>query len=92
MSDSDESQPAKTVDAKQGAMVGFGLLGAAAAVFILCSLVQGAFGSSMFDTSYRDPGIVGTILINLTFWPGWIGTVGLAVFGAFALWATYSKD
>ncbi|WP_406832830.1 hypothetical protein ABEG17_08410 [Pedococcus sp. KACC 23699] len=57
-------------------------LGAAAAVFIVCCIVQAACGSSMFSTSYADPGsVVKDLLLNVTFWPGWAITVGLALRG-----------
>ena len=68
-----------------------GLIGVAAVVFIVCSLVQGAFGSSMFSSQYSDPGLVGGLLINVTYWPGWAATIFLAGIGLLGLWANLSK-
>ena len=91
LSDSSENPPATEANDSKSAATGLGLIGAAAAVFTVCSLVQGAFGSSMFSSSYRDPGLLGGLLINLTFQPGWTLTILLAVAGLFSLWTTLSK-
>jgi hypothetical protein len=48
------------------------------AVFIVSWIVQATMGdSSMFSVSYVDRGFVSGLLVNITFWPGWIFTVGL---------------
>ena len=61
---------------------GVALLGVAAAVFIVCSIIQAACGSSMFASSYVDSGnALKGLLINLTFWPGWVLTGAFAVRG-----------
>ncbi len=54
----------------------------AVVVFVVCSIIQVAGGSSMFDPSY-DPstGFVLGLLVNLTFYPGWLLTAGLVVSG-----------
>lgn len=84
--DSNQGERAKTL------VMGLGLLAAAAALFGLCSAVQSAYGSSMFDSSYVDPGFVGGLLINLTFWPGWVGTVVLAGLGVLGIVGSFLKD
>lgn len=54
--------------------------GCAAAVFILCSIVQGAAGSTMFSTRYvPTDNLLMDLALNLTFWPGWLITVTLVV-------------
>lgn len=62
-------------------LFGLALVGAAAAVFIACSLIQSACGSSMFSTSYADPGPLKAFILNVTFYPGWLLTAGLAIAG-----------
>jgi hypothetical protein len=48
------------------------------AVFIVCWMVQAGLGdSSMFSMSYVNQGFVPGLLVTVTFWPGWIVTVGL---------------
>jgi len=37
------------------------------------------------STSYVDPGFVGGLLLNVTFWPGWFGTGALAISGLLRL-------
>jgi len=91
MSEPVEQPPTTQATDMKAVGISLGFIGAGVVVFIVCSLVQGAFGSSMFSNRYRDPGVVGAILINLTFFPGWIATIVLAAFGAFGLWATLSK-
>jgi flagellar biosynthesis protein FliQ len=55
---------------------GLPMIGVGIAVFIACSIIQAVFGSSMFSLSYVPSrvGILGAILINLTWWPGWLVT------------------
>ena len=54
------------------------LIGAGIVVFIVCSIAQAAGGSSMFTTSFKDPDnpVLG-LLVQVTWWPGWILTVAL---------------
>lgn len=75
-----------------GVLLGIGLLAAGATLFGLCSWVQHHYGSSMFESSYVDPGLLGEILINITFWPGWLGTIALAGTGVFALIQSITGD
>ena len=51
-------------------------------VFIICSIIQGIGGSSMFATEYYvpDSALLDT-LMNITFYPGWAITVGLIILG-----------
>lgn len=91
MSDSAEKPLATEAKGKVSLGTSLGLIGAAAGVFIVCSLVQGAFGSSMFSSQYSDPGLVGGLLINLTYWPGWLATTFLTGFGLLGLWINLSK-
>jgi hypothetical protein len=52
------------------------------AVFIVCSVIQGAVGSSMFSQSYVPPdNAFMELLLNLTWWPGWVVTLGLIIGG-----------
>lgn len=54
----------------------------AAGVLAVCGLIQGACGSSMFSRTYSSSlGPVQTIVVNLTFYPGWLATVVLALIG-----------
>lgn len=51
---------------------------AGSAVFLGCWIVQATLGeSSMFSMTYVDQGFVPMLLVNVTFWPGWIVTVGM---------------
>ncbi len=79
------TQPASRPDAPEtAAKAGTGLAYVAAgiAVFIVCVIIQAASGSSMFSTSYpADVSAVQDILINVTFYPGWIAAIGLVVTG-----------
>jgi len=55
-----------------------GLILAGIAVFVVSSIVQSTMGdSSMFSMTYVEHGFVQGLLVNVTFWPGWIVTVGL---------------
>ena len=52
------------------------------AVFIACWIVQATMGdSSMFSMSYVNRGTLQGLLVNVTFWPGWILTGALIVAG-----------
>lgn len=52
------------------------LIAAGIAVFAGCSIAQSAGGSSMFETTFEDPDSLGMeILMQVTWWPGWILTV-----------------
>lgn len=70
---------------------GAGMLIAAVALFGVCSLVQNAYGTSMFDSSYIDPGGVGELLITATYWPGWLGSGVLALRGLVDIFSNPSK-
>jgi hypothetical protein len=57
------------------------------AVFIVCSIIQASGGSSMFSQSYYPPdNAFIDLLMNLTWWPGWIATLGLIIAGVRQLW------
>ena len=68
--------------AKAGRGTGLALVAAAFGVFIVCSLIQAAGGSSMFSASYADPDnfLLG-LLMNVTFYPGWLLTGALTLGG-----------
>lgn len=67
-------------------------IAAGAGVFILCSIIQGMGGSSMFSTTYSEPdNLVVDLLINLTFYPGWLMTVALISAGVAQLAAAVSS-
>ena len=52
----------------------------AVAVFIVCSIVQATGDSSMFSTNYYQPdNVLLEFAISVTFYPGWILTIGLLV-------------
>lgn len=47
------------------------------AVFIVSWIIQASLGdSSMFSMSYVDRGFLQGLLVNVTFWPGWVVTIG----------------
>ena len=58
------------------------LIAAGIAVFIVASIIQAVLGSSMFSSSYTSTGLVQDLLINVTFWPGWLLTIALIIAGA----------
>lgn len=65
---------------------GLKMLVAGVAVFVVCAIIQAACGSSMFSTSYSDSGsTLKELLINVTFWPGWMLTVALVLGGVLRL-------
>ena len=65
------------MDSQSGQAGGLMILGGIA-VFIVSWIVQATMGdSSMFSTTYVDRGLVQALLVNVTFWPGWVVTVGL---------------
>ncbi|MDR1016480.1 MAG: zinc-ribbon domain-containing protein [Coriobacteriales bacterium] len=73
--------------------VGFILLAAAVVVFLICNVCQGLGGSSMFSTRYTNAGDLGTsLLVNLTFYPGWIITIALVVGAIKYFIAAFMKD
>ena len=74
--------PAATRAPAAGTNAGVTKLVGAAAVFIICSIVQAAGGSSMFSTTYSESnGLILGFLINLTFYPGWVFTAALVFAG-----------
>lgn len=64
-------------------------IGLAVGVFILCSIVQAIVGnSSMFSTAFETNGDpISRALVQLTFWPGWLATLGLALKGLSSFFA-----
>jgi hypothetical protein len=66
------------------------MLAGAVAVFVICSLVQSAGDSSMFSSGYpADDSIVQSLLINVTFYPGWIATIALGGYGTLMLASSF---
>jgi len=63
------------------------LIGAAIAFFVVCSLIQHAYGSGMFALTFTDAGFIGNVLLQVTFWPGWLATCGLGGLGLMSLLA-----
>ncbi len=61
------------------------LIGLGVVVFVIASICQGLVQSSMFSTQYVDSGTVLNLLATVTFWPGWILTVGFIIMGVKAL-------
>ncbi len=59
-----------------------GLMLAGVLVFAVASLVQSIGDSSMFESKFRDPdNPVKYILLQMTWWPGWVVSVGLVLLG-----------
>jgi hypothetical protein len=53
-------------------------IAAGAAVFAVCWMIQATMGdSSMFSMGYTERGFFQGLLVNVTFWPGWLATVAL---------------
>lgn len=49
------------------------LVSGAVAVFVLCSIVQAAAGSTMFSNAFHPTNsVLLDLAVNLTFWPGWL--------------------
>lgn len=72
---------------------GLAYLGLAGAIFVVCSMVQAMGGSSMFSTSFPDPGnLLFELLMQVTFWPGWALTGYFAFRGVVMLVADKSWD
>ena len=62
----------------KGALV----IAAGVGVFIVCSIVQGIGGSSMFESSFQDPdNFLLELLMQVTFWPGCLATGALVLLG-----------
>ena len=67
-------------------VAGIILIAAAVVVFAVCSIIQGQAGTSMFTQQFYPTGNSGLdTLVQLTWWPGWIATVGLLLSGIGAL-------
>lgn len=87
----DQSTDEAVADRKKSLTTGLLLLLGGGLIFGVCSLVQHSYDSSMFETSYSDPGFLGSILLNLTFWPGWAITAGMIGLGLIAIANSLSK-
>jgi hypothetical protein len=58
------------------------LIAAAVGVFVIASIVQAIGGSSMFSFNYAEPdSFILDILMNATFYPGWLLSGALLVAG-----------
>jgi len=65
---------------------GWLMIGGGVGVFIIASIIQALGDSSMFSTYYYETGnVVIDLLVNFTFYPGWILTGALIVMGVLAL-------
>ncbi len=88
-----ENEEKKKNEAKDYVQVGLMFLGASLAVFVVCSLIQSWCGSSMFDSTYPSSlGFFQDLLVNLTFYPGWILTGVLGVLGVMSLYAAFTES
>lgn len=64
----------------------WGRIGAGVAVFVIASIVQGIGGSHMFTMEFQEPdSFVLELLVQATWWPGWVLTVVLIGMGLFGL-------
>jgi hypothetical protein len=55
-------------------------------VFIVASIIQASMGdSSMFSMEYRPGNLFQDLMVNVTFWPGWLLTIGLIGSGVMEL-------
>jgi hypothetical protein len=64
----------------------------AAAVFIIASMIQAAGGSHMFELMYYEPeSKLLSVLMKISWWPGWIITGGLIIRGIAALAGSNNK-
>lgn len=76
------TQESRNGEIRKGAL----LISSSMAVFIVCSVIQGVAGSSMFSSSYRaDINAILDFLVNVTFYPGWIATALLLLYGVLTL-------
>jgi len=65
---------------------GWAMIGGGVAIFVVCSIIQALADSSMFSMSYYETGnFVIDMLVNVTFYPGWILTVILILAGIVSL-------
>ena len=72
---------------------GIALIAAGVVLFLICNGVQGMVGSSMFESNYYgDPDAGTAALVNLTFYPGWIGTIALIGWGVVMLFSSKPKQ
>lgn len=60
---------------------GITLIIAGIGVFALCAVIQAALGTSMFSSRYTQTSTSAGIIVNLTFWPGWVATCLLIASG-----------
>jgi hypothetical protein len=72
---------------------GLARIGLGVAVFVVCSIVQGAGGSNMFTSSFERPdNPLLELGMQMTWWPGWIATVGLVLSGLLGLLGVLDSD
>lgn len=57
-------------------------------IFIVCCIIQAACGSSMFSARYYSSGFFHDLIVQLTWYPGWIATLIFVVIGILALFLT----
>jgi hypothetical protein len=74
--------PAPTTPPRANKGGGVGLILGGIAVFVVCSIIQGAGGTSMFSQSFESTdNAFMDLLLQITWWPGWIASIGLIVIG-----------
>ena len=80
----------------KGSRSGLAMIGIGVGVFVVAQIIQMIFGSSMFSDSYYMSydfgGIIAAILINLTFYPGWLISIGFVVLGVINMLAKKAPD
>jgi hypothetical protein len=68
------------------------LIGLGVGVFIICSIIQGFYGSSMFDNywypPYSGPEWLHSLIVDVSFGGGWIATLALIFAGIKAFFSS----
>ncbi|MFZ2501838.1 MAG: hypothetical protein WAW88_04065 [Nocardioides sp.] len=81
-----EGSPKEAKTAEEDMKGAFLLIGMGVGIFALCSVIQAMGGSSMFEQEYQVPGnILMDLLMQVSWWPGWIATLAFVGLGVLQL-------